>query len=114
MTIYTGAGIEIAMTEARIAPIWIEMVEMTAGYKQANRHLSPPTTEHKVTETAGFFARLQVKGGHILHGGRWFDVAALQADHEEINEAFLPLLSAEDRATFEKWNSDFSLRASDL
>jgi hypothetical protein len=70
MTIYTGAGIEIAMTEARIAPIWIEIVEMTVGYKQANRHLSPPTTEHKVTETAGFFARLQVKGGHILHGGR--------------------------------------------
>lgn len=115
MAIYAWPGIKVQMTEATIAPIWIEH---RSG--EIKRHfVEPKVTKRtkKIEPTVSWFAKMKADDdGRMLYGGKWEEVYRLKADDgwQEINKAFVALLPPGMAEKFEAWNRGEGSSPTDL
>ncbi len=116
MAIYAWPGIKVQMTEARIAPIWIEK---RPG--EIKRHMTEPRPTKRtknVEATVSWFAKLKAEdGGRMLYDGKWAEVYLLKADEgwQEVNAAFIKLLAPGESEKYEAWiKTDDGPAATDL
>jgi hypothetical protein len=105
MAIYAWPGLEVQITEARMAPIWVE--RQSCKIVRHMKEKKPTRLTKELTATVGWFVKLKATDdGHQLYNGKWSEMHLLRADDgiKDLNTEFGKMIGDAELAKFREWN----------
>lgn len=115
MAIYAWPGLEVEITEARFAPVWIE--ERRAEIRRHMTEPKPNKRTRKLTQDVAWLVKMKaVEKGDMLRGGKWDNLHTLRANEgiQELVAKFETLVGADEMAKFTRWRESTELPATEL